>query len=94
MMFYSNIFMEFNFFFFYNTLLHLCANSSNFQAMVATLAFKADPNIRNSMNMTPLLMTIWKGCLHLAGILLQAKADPDIPDSISFVFLIKFFSIF
>ena len=59
--------------------------------MVATLACKADPNTHNSYHMTPLFMTIWKGFLHLAGILLQAKADPNIPDQIFFFnILIKF----
>lgn len=82
------------YFIIYNTLLHFCAIYSNFQAMVATLACKADPNICNSYHITPLFMTIWKGFLHLAGILLQAKADPNIPDQIFFFnIFIKFLFI-
>ena len=52
--------------------------------MIATLSCKADPNIYNYHHITPLFMTIWKGFLHLAAILLQAKADPNIPDQIFF----------
>lgn len=34
---------------------------------------------------TPLLITIWQGSLHLAALLLQADAKPDIPDSVFFL---------
>ena len=38
--------------------------------------------------MTPLLVSIWKGTLHLAALLLQAKADPNIPDNVSIFIII------
>jgi hypothetical protein len=70
------------------TFLHLCVKYSNFDALVSVLArpdVQVDIQVSKdggaSKRPTPLAMAIWQGALHIAAVLLQSGANPDVADS-------------
>ncbi|EAY00675.1 hypothetical protein TVAG_208670 [Trichomonas vaginalis G3] len=64
-----------------DSLLHSCINYCNYPALVELISRKADVNIKNKQELTPLHIAIWKGFLHLAAPLLKAGANQDAADS-------------
>lgn len=63
-----------------NSLLHECINYCNYPALNELISRKANVDIKNKQDLSPLHIAIWKGYLHLAAPLLKAGANQDAQD--------------
>ena len=75
------------FFIFYKGLLVYCIENNDYPALLSSIKQGCNVNIQDVNNFTPLHYAIFKGFLPLAATLLQAHADPDIPDKYTVFFL-------
>ena len=68
------------FFIFYKGLLVYCIENNDYSALLSCIARGADVNVQDNNRFSPLHYAIFKGFLPLAATLLQAHANPNVPD--------------
>lgn len=67
-----------------NCFLHTCVIHCNYHCLLAILEHEVDVNHKNKAGQTALAIAASNGCIHLMEPLLQAGANPNIIDQVSF----------